>query len=166
VLPAPPTVHAEAPGPHRPGPAALYPDLDRTPGLANPAVTQANIHQTICRAHWTETIRPPVSYTNALKRRQMQEYGDTVSDPHARCMPHSANAKCYQEDHFISLELGGDPRDPRNLWPEPNRQTPGGRQKDWVETFLKHQVCDGRMTLQDAQRAIAADWFAIYKAHH
>ena len=25
----------------------------------------------------------------------------------------------YQEDHLISLELGGNPTDPRNLWPEP-----------------------------------------------
>ena len=25
----------------------------------------------------------------------------------------------YQEDHLVSLELGGHPTDPRNLWPEP-----------------------------------------------
>src|SRR5216683_2609243 len=24
----------------------------------------------------------------------------------------------YEEDHLVSLELGGHPRDPRNLWPE------------------------------------------------
>ena len=163
-----PEVRAEmlAPVPQKAGPAVLYPDPNITPGVANPAVTQANIRQTICRAHWTETIRPPVTYTNALKRQQMQEYGDTISDPHARCIPHSANARCYEEDHFVSLELGGDPRDPKNLWPEPYKPTPGARQKDWVETFLKRQVCNGAMTLQDAQRAIATDWFAIYQAHH
>jgi hypothetical protein len=26
---------------------------------------------------------------------------------------------CYEEDHLISLEDGGDPTDPRNLFPEP-----------------------------------------------
>ena len=165
----PPAAHEVemlAPAPHKAGPAALYSDPDKTPGVANPAVTQANIHQTICRAHWTETIRPPVSYTNALKRQQMQEYGDTVPDPHARCVPHSAKPRCYEEDHFISLELGGDPRDPRNLWPEPYKPVPGARQKDWVETFLKHQVCNGAMTLRDAQRAITADWYATYQVYH
>ena len=25
----------------------------------------------------------------------------------------------YEEDHLIPLELGGAPRDPNNLWPEP-----------------------------------------------
>src|SRR5437867_1879067 len=105
---APPVSVAAA---QKAGPAPLYPDPDRTPGVANPEVTQENIHQTICRPHWAEAVRPRVSYTNALKRQQMQEYGDTVPDPHARCVPHSAKPRCYEEDHFISLELGGDPRD-------------------------------------------------------
>jgi len=26
--------------------------------------------------------------------------------------------KAHEEDHLIPLELGGDPRDLRNLWPE------------------------------------------------
>jgi len=83
----------------------------------------------------------------------MREYGDTVSDPHARCMPHSANARCYEEDHFVSLELGGDPRILGTTGPNPYKPTPGARQKGWVETFLKDQVCNGAMTLEDAQGA-------------
>src|SRR5262249_10317692 len=79
----------------------------RTPGVLNPAVTQAAIASTICRRGWTATVRPPTSYTSALKLRQMALYGET--GPPSR----------YQEDHLISLELGGDPTDPRNLWPEP-----------------------------------------------
>ena len=45
-----------------------------TPGALNPAVTQATIRTTICRRGWTRTIRPPVSYTNALKARQLEQY--------------------------------------------------------------------------------------------
>ena len=146
------------------GAAALYPDYE-TLGAKNPAVTQANIYQTICRVGWTATIRPPTGYTNALKRQQMEERGDTVFDPDAQCMMHSANVKCYEEDHFIALGLGGAPRDPRNLWPEPYG-APGARQKDWVEAFLKRQVCGGAMTLRAAQRAIVDDWFAVYQAVH
>jgi hypothetical protein len=50
-------------------------DITRTPGVLNPDVTQANIDTTICRHGWTRTIRPPTSYTNELKRKQMREYG-------------------------------------------------------------------------------------------
>jgi len=151
---------------HKTGPASLYPDPDKTPGVTNPNVTQANIHQTICRRGWTRTIRPPITYTTPLKRQQMQEYGDTVPDRHKRCMPHSGNPHCYEEDHFISLELGGDPRAPKNLWPEPYKASPGAKEKDRVENYLHGQVCHGTITLEDPQRMIVTDWYAVYRANH
>ncbi len=112
-------------------------DPARTPGVLNPEVTQATIRSTICRRGWTRTIRPPVEYTNALKLRQMEEYGETG--------PPSA----YQEDHLISLELGGHPTDPRNLWPEPY---PRAREVDEIENELNAEVCNGTLTLAEAQR--------------
>jgi hypothetical protein len=30
---------------------------------------------------------------------------------------------CYEEDHLIPLEDGGDPTDSRNLWPEASKPT-------------------------------------------
>src|ERR687888_596480 len=66
-----------------------------TPGVLNPAVSQSAIGTTICRRGWTRTIRPPVSYTNDLKLEQMQQYGVT------------GEPADYQEDHLVSLELGG-----------------------------------------------------------
>jgi hypothetical protein len=112
-------------------------DPVRTPGVLDPDVTQANIRSTICRRGWTASIRPPVSYTNALKAKQMAEYGETG--------PLSA----YQEDHLISLELGGNPTDPRNLWPEPY---PRASKVDAIENELNAQVCDGSLTLAEAQQ--------------
>jgi len=112
-----------------------------TPGALNPDVTQATIRETICRRGWTKTIRPPVEYTNALKAKQMREYGLT-GDP-----------SDYQEDHLISLELGGDPRDPRNLWPEPY---PRAADVDRIENELNAKVCSGRLSLADAQRKESA----------
>lgn len=50
------------------------PDPTRTPGVANPDVTQDNIKQTICVSGWTKTIRPPSSYTSKLKLEQIKEY--------------------------------------------------------------------------------------------
>jgi hypothetical protein len=120
---------------HR-GPAILA-DPVRTPGVLNPDVTQANIRSTICRHGWTATIRPPVDYTNALKRRQMRQYGETGS------------LSDYQEDHLISLELGGNPTDPRNLWPEPY---PRASDVDKIENELNDQVCSGELTLAEAQQ--------------
>ena len=161
-----PTAGTESVAPHRAGAAALYPD-GHTPGVTNPHVTQANIRTTICHDGWTAAVRPPVSYTTALKRKQLAALGDTVADPHQRCMPRSANPRCYEEDHLISLELGGAARDPKNLWPEPYKPTPGAKEKDWVENYLHQQVCAGAMTLQDAQHAIVTDWYAVYvKNHH
>ena len=130
---------------------SILADPVRTPGVVNPNVTQANIRSTICRHGWTETIRPPVSYTNALKTKQMRQYGETGS------------LSDYQEDHLISLELGGDPTDPRNLWPEPHKVTIAGKSfgsfvKDGVESRLKHEVCDGTMTLARARAIIRTDW--------
>ena len=108
-----------------------------TPGMLNPAVTQDTIDATICTHGWTATVRPPTSYTSALKKRQMAEYGVAGS------------AGAYQEDHLISLELGGDPTDPRNLWPEPY---PRASQVDRIENELNAQVCSGSLTLDEAQR--------------
>jgi hypothetical protein len=116
---------------------AILADPRRTPGVLNPNVTQANIRSTVCRHGWTDTIRPPTSYTNALKARQMRRYGETgsISD--------------YQEDHLISLELGGNPTDPRNLWPEPY---PRASDVDQIENELNAQVCSGQLTLAEAQQ--------------
>jgi len=52
----------------------------------------------------------------------------------------------YEEDHFISLELGGNPRDPKSLWPEMwgTPGTPltsrGPKAKDAVENELHKEV--------------------------
>ena len=117
--------------------ATLVADPVRTPGVINPDVTQANIRSTICKRGWTATVRPPVDYTNALKVKQMRQYGETGSPSD------------YQEDHLISLELGGNPTDPRNLWPEPY---PRASQVDQIENELNAQVCDGSLTLAQAQQ--------------
>ena len=45
----------------------LLPDRSCTPGAIDPAVTQANIGSTICRAGYTDSVRPPESQTEAFK---------------------------------------------------------------------------------------------------
>ena len=111
-----------------------------TPGVANPAVTQATIAGTICRQGWTRTIRPASEYTSRLKLEQMKVYGRT------------GEPSDYQEDHLVSLELGGHPTDPRNLWPEPR---PRAERVDTLENELNAAICSGRISLAEAQRRIS-----------
>ncbi|WP_037606536.1 hypothetical protein [Streptacidiphilus rugosus] len=123
------------------------PDPTCTPGAFNPAVTQATIHSTICVSGWTATVRPPTSYTNTLKAQGIIDYGYA-----------DTNLSDYEEDHFIPLELGGAPRDPRNLWPEPYSGMLTAHSKDGVETKLKNAVCAGTVTLAAARSAMQTDW--------
>jgi hypothetical protein len=121
--------------------AAVTARWDLTPGVLNAAVTQATIASTVCRKGYTRTIRPSVDYTNVLKERQLRQYG-------LRGPP-----SAFQEDHLISLELGGNPTDPRNLWPEPY---PRAAAVDQIENDLNHRVCTGSLTLAEAQRRESA----------
>lgn len=143
----PPSGPAPAGSCHTRG-SGLYtlPDPACTPGATNPAVTQADIGETICSRGWTATIRPPESYTEPLKYEQKAAYGET------------GRVGSYEEDHLIPLELGGSPTSRRNLWPEAGASP---NPKDSVENAANHAVCDGRMTLASAQHAIATNWIAL-----
>lgn len=139
------------------GPADIYPDLSITPGVAAADITQENIKTTICVSGFTNPPRrPPTSYTDPLKVKGFDDYGLT-----------DRKKGDYEEDHLISLALGGDPRDPKNLWPEPFTASiadGGARYKDKVEKYLNRQICQGKMTLAEAQTAIVADWYQVYKS--
>lgn len=118
------------------------PDPRCTPGAIDPAVTQADIRQTICVSGYTSKVRPPESQTERFKFDvAYPAYGDPRADK-------------TELDHLISLELGGS-NDAANLWPE---SPPTPNPKDKVENALHRAVCDGRVTLAAAQRAIARDW--------
>lgn len=71
----------------------------------------------------------------------------------------------YEEDHLISLELGGSPTSPANLWPEPHAGTYGSFQKDKVENYLHAQVCAGKLSLASAQQEIATNWVKVYTSY-
>lgn len=138
----------------RSGPPDIYPNPARTPGVTNPAITQANIAETLCNRSWsTKTIRPASTYTSKLKVQQIKEYGYTATTP-----------GLYEEDHLISLELGGNPTDPKNLWPEPYAASivnGGAKSKDFVENLLHRELCAGTITLKQAQDQVVSDWYAL-----
>nr|WP_254553286.1 hypothetical protein [Kitasatospora sp. MMS16-BH015] len=128
------------------------PDPSCTPGALSPAVTQATLAQTICKqGGYTSTIRPPVSITGKEKIENAKSYAYTGPMGDA------------EYDHLISLQLGGDPDDARNLWVQPPSpgHVPGkgpNNPKDSVETHLHTAICKGQVQLAAAQQAIATDW--------
>ncbi|MGQ4362220.1 hypothetical protein [Streptomyces sp. SAS_272] len=131
-----------------------------TPGAISPAVTQANLKSTICRkGGYTSGVRPSAYITGKEKRLNSASYGYTGRMGDA------------EYDHLISLQLGGDPNDYRNLWVEP--ADPGHRAgsgvnnlKDPVETKLHTAVCSGKITLAQAQQAIVTDWTTALSTLH
>ncbi len=127
------------------------PDSACTPGAADPRVTQTNIQQTICVSGYSSSVRPPVSVTDPIKTQEMLAYGDTGTKAD------------YELDHLISLEIGGCPDCVANLWPEPYNNTLGAHEKDKVVNYLHAKVCDGLISLSEAQSEIAKDWVSVYK---
>jgi len=118
-------------------------DARCTPGALNPDITQDTIHSTICAPGWIDTVTPPASYGTALKLQQMRDFGETGSPLN------------YKEDHLIPLSIGGAPRDPHNLFPQPTAKT---TEKEDLEDHLYKAVCSGQMTLTAAQATMRHDW--------
>jgi hypothetical protein len=113
----------------------LLPDRACTPGAA--ATRSLDV---VCRT----STRQRRHVDRALRRRVFLEYGLAPREP----------SEAFEVDHLIPLELGGS-NELANLWPE---ASPGFHEKDRVEDELHARVCSGRMTLDAAQRAVAADW--------
>ncbi|HST13559.1 MAG TPA: hypothetical protein VLJ44_01765 [Gaiellaceae bacterium] len=120
-------------------PTLTLPNQTRTPGVTNAAVTQRTINKTICVSGWTTKVRPTVSFTDSLKLKQMKQYGE------------KGKPTAYEEDHLIPLELGGAPRNPKNLGPEPRSEP---KHSDPLETQLKRKVCAGALPLAAARQQI------------
>jgi hypothetical protein len=118
--------------------------------VLNPDVGQSTIQSTICRPGWTATIRPPATYTEDLKRRQMAAEG--LSGP----------LSGYEEDHRLALELGGAPRDEHNLSPESHNSS---FVKDKDESLYRERVCNGSETLTQAQREFVQKWLGPYPVY-
>ncbi len=123
--------------------AKALPDSACTPGAILPNATK----EQICTPGYSKNVR---NVPTSEKDQVYKEYG---------IAHHSAGE--YEVDHLISLELGGS-NDIANLWPEPAEPRPGFHEKDKVENYLHDQVCNGAISLQQAQVEIATNWLGVY----
>ncbi|MGO8993579.1 MAG: HNH endonuclease signature motif containing protein [Polyangiaceae bacterium] len=119
------------------------PDPSCTPGAVG--TTDRDV---VCK----QSTRARRHVSEEVHRLAFAEYG----------IPYPQPAGAYEVDHLIPLALGGN-NAIANLWPEPSEPHPGFHEKDMVEDYLHREVCAGRMTLADAQRAIATDWSTVYR---
>ena len=117
------------------------PDSVLTPGIFDSTATV----DMICQKGYSATVR---HVTDKQKDEVFKEYN----------IERSGN---YEVDHLISLELGGS-NDTRNLWPESYSGIWGARVKDVLENRLHTLVCDGKVSLREAQYDISHNWIKAY----
>lgn len=65
----------------------------------------------------------------------------------------------FEDDHVVSLELGGL-NDDANRWPQPY---PQAFSKDSVENWAHRQACSGKLSLAYIQRQMVSDWVVLYR---
>jgi hypothetical protein len=123
----------------------VLPDPACTPGAI---LVDARLNS-ICRAGFARRERPPLSYTEPIKRADMVAYGHQ-----------GQRLSLFVLDHLVPLELGGSGYSRANLWIQPLAQ---GHAKDEVENYLASEACAHRIGLRSAQDAIAHDWLAIWQ---
>ena len=122
------------------------PDPACTPGdLIMPLVTREDI----CISGYSSGVR---DVSIKLKEKVYKAYGIKNHSPAE-----------YEMDHFVSLGLGGS-NDISNLFPEAAEPRPGYHEKDRVENYLIDQVCEGAMSLEEAQIKIATNWVEVYNS--
>ncbi len=128
--------------------SSALPDPRCTPGAIDVSISQGNLATTICSYGFIESLRPSFSLSEPAKYSLMKSYGYGGFRLHN-----------YELDHLVPLELGGASTF-QNLWPELNDYPAPGylNSKDEVENSLHRAVCDGQISLQEAQDAIASNW--------
>jgi len=123
--------------------APLVPDPKLSPGdvlTSDPKI--------VCVSGYTKTVR---NVPQSLKEQVYRAYGIT-----------SRQSGEYEIDHIISLELGGS-NSVRNLFPESFKTMPlNAHVKDALENRLHDLACSGKITLAEAQQAIASNWTTAF----
>jgi hypothetical protein len=104
----------------------------------------------ICAPGYLESIKPT---RISMKEEAFSRYG--LRD---------GQSKTEVLDHLIPVSLGGTDS-VENLWPEPEKGDWNATQKNALELKLVTMVCDGTLTVKQAQTAIKKNWVAAYQQY-
>lgn len=114
-------------------------------------VTQASVGETICRAGYADTVAPPFDELMAYKDRMLAARGIDAD-----------SAPAFALDRRVPIVLGGSLDAPANLDLLPWAGQQGERRKARAAVMLKHCVCEGKLSLAQAQAAIVGNWSGVY----
>lgn len=123
----------------------ILPDPGLTPGDIDPTTTV----EKVCTPGYSDLVR---NVSKEIRRKVFANYHRSMLDMGK-----------YEVDHLISLSLGGS-NDIKNLWPQSYDTEWNARIKDKLETRLHRELCNGTITIKEAQDAVAYDWIGTYCA--
>jgi hypothetical protein len=128
------------------------PDPKLTPGVT----VEIDLEE-LCAKKWGKDHR---FVTQAMKREVFARYGLSGNNDRSCKSP-----RHFEIDHLISRELGGADAI-ENLWPQCYGGEPWNAvKKDRLENRLHREVCNGSLSLEQAQADIAADWREVWKRY-
>lgn len=114
-------------------------------------VTQQSVGETICRPGYADTVAPPFGELMAHKDRMLAARGID-----------SDSGVAFALDRRVPIVLGGSPDAPSNLDLLPWAGQRGERRKARAAVMLKRCVCEGKLSLAEAQAAIVGNWSVVY----
>ena len=124
------------------------PDINKTPG----DVIKDIPLDLLCMKGYTQTVR---SVSKTTKKNVYELYG--ISYP--------PEEFTFVIDHLIPLELGGS-NSIKNLWPQSVEESSvSAKMKDKVENLLHQKVCDGSISLPNAQSIMTGNWNIWYNTY-
>ncbi|PRX88945.1 hypothetical protein [Paraburkholderia sp. BL25I1N1] len=114
-------------------------------------VTQQSVGDTICRPGYADTVAPPFDELMAHKDRMLAARGIDAG-----------NGASFALDRRVPIVLGGSPDARANLDLLPWAGHQGERRKARAAVMLKRCVCEGKLSLAEAQAAIIGNWSVVY----
>ena len=119
--------------------------------LLNPAVTPETVQKTICVPAYAASVSPSAAEDRTVTHQLMQRSGNDT-----------ALSASFALDRRVPVELGGNPTERANLQLLEWGGEYGMQRKQALVRRLLLNVCEGRMSLRDAQAAIYPDWQPAY----
>ncbi|MFP3567358.1 hypothetical protein [Paraburkholderia sp. SIMBA_030] len=114
-------------------------------------VTQQSVGETICRPGYADTVAPPFDELMAHKDRMLAARGIDAD-----------SGVAFALDRRVPIVLGGSPDAASNLDLLPWAGQQGERRKARAAVMLKRCVCEGKLSLAEAQAAIIGNWSVVY----
>ena len=127
--------------------------------LPNPMLTKGAARVVTKNVLCTTSTKLVRHTTTDTKRAVYAEYG---INPKRSVSCTGVAHSCYEIDHLIPLEIGGDDVQ-ANLWPQLYDGENNAHNKDELENFLHKEICANKITMEQAQACISKDWIACKK---